>query len=61
MKQYVVTWMIDTWAETPEQAAEKVLQIMRDPESIAQVFSVIDTSTGETETVDLWMLSEEED
>lgn len=61
MKQYVVSWMIDTWAENPKEAAKQVLEIMRNPESIAQVFEVIETGTGTTEIIDLWMDEEDDD
>jgi hypothetical protein len=37
---YRVTWEIDIDAYTPKQAAKSALRIMRDPESIANVFTV---------------------
>jgi hypothetical protein len=40
VKHYIVTWVIDIEAETPEEAAEKALEIQRDPESTATVFDV---------------------
>jgi hypothetical protein len=37
---YRVTWEIDIDAESPRQAAERALEIHRDPKSIATVFEV---------------------
>jgi hypothetical protein len=41
-KNYLVTWEIDMEAATPREAAQKALDIMRDPESIGTVFKVCD-------------------
>lgn len=43
MPFYHVTWEIELWAETPEEAAADALAIQRDPESIATLFAVRDT------------------
>lgn len=40
MTEYLVTWKIYIPAETPEEAAEKALEIQRDPTSLATVFEV---------------------
>lgn len=40
MPTYLVTWIIDIEADTPRDAAQKALEIQRDPESIATVFEV---------------------
>lgn len=37
---YAVTWEIELEAETPKEAALKALQIQRDPDSLATVFTV---------------------
>ncbi len=37
---YRVTWVIDIDADTPREAAEKALEIQRDPQSIATHFIV---------------------
>jgi hypothetical protein len=42
MKSYIVKWVIDIDATSPEDAAEQALEIMRDEASIATVFSVDD-------------------
>jgi hypothetical protein len=39
-KLYRVVWEIDLYAVSPQAAAEKALQIQRDPESTATVFGV---------------------
>jgi hypothetical protein len=39
---YLVTWEIEMEAETPREAAQRALDIMRDPESIGTVFKVCD-------------------
>ena len=54
---YLVTWEIDMEAETPREAAQRALDIMRDPESIGTVFKVADGK--QVHVVDL--LDEEED
>lgn len=51
---YQVTWTIDIEdADNPEEAARKALDIQRDPNSIATVFTVIDDETGAAWKVDL--------
>ena len=40
-KDYLVIWEIDLKAESPREAAQQALEIQRDPESIATVFTVI--------------------
>jgi len=47
-----VIWEIDVDDQDPRQAAIEAQQIMRDPESIATVFTVID-DRGASITVDL--------
>lgn len=60
MKTFLVCWEIQLDAETAREAAEKALEIQRDPSSIATVFDVwaedeehdyyrIDLSKEETE------------
>jgi len=46
MAQYRVTWEIELDADTPEDAAREALAIMRDPDSIATVFTVHDQDTA---------------
>ncbi len=55
---YRVVWEIDIDAETPREAAERTLDIQRNPESIATAFDVADES-GECVHVDL--LEDEEE
>jgi hypothetical protein len=59
MKQYYVSWHIDIYADTPQEAARKALEIQRNPDSTATVFEVRDEAEGRTTTVDL--LTEEMD
>ena len=39
-KHYKVKWEIDVWARTPNQAAVRALNIQRDPNSHATIFTV---------------------
>lgn len=39
-EEYRVSWDIDIWAASPEEAASKALDIMRNPESTATHFVV---------------------
>lgn len=48
---YRVTWKIDIDADSPEEAAQKALEIQRDPNSIATVMQVKD-ATGTKHTID---------
>ena len=48
---YRVTWVIDVEANSPTEAAEKALEIQRDPESVATFFTVREGKT--TTAVDL--------
>ena len=45
---YYVTWSIELEATSPKAAAEMALEIQRDPESIATVFTVFDENGVET-------------
>lgn len=55
MPPFKVYWEIDVEeVETPEEAAQKALDIQRDPTSIATVFKVVDEETGAEKLVDLW-------
>ena len=42
VNHYRVSWIIDIWADTPEDAARLALVTQRDPDSIATVFEVSD-------------------
>jgi hypothetical protein len=52
MPTYRVKWTIDVDAESAKEAAEKALEIQRDKESTATVFSV-STKVETTEVIDL--------
>jgi hypothetical protein len=52
MPLYHVTWEIDLNAKTPKAAACKALEIQRDPQSTATVFSV-SNQKGAIHTIDL--------
>lgn len=53
MAEYFVRWEIDINAKTPEEAARHCTEIMRDPESLARYFTVIDKANGVMKFVDL--------
>ena len=42
MKFYTVTWSINLWADSPEEAALEAQRIQRDPTSLATYFTVKD-------------------
>jgi hypothetical protein len=52
MMSYRVSWEIDLDADSPREAAERALEIHRQPDSIATVFTVAD-ETGNSIQVDL--------
>lgn len=52
--EYLVTWQIDLDADSPEEAAQQAMNIMRDPLSMALVFDVTDKAANETHRVDLF-------
>lgn len=39
-REYTVTWAIEVYADTPEEAAREAQRIQQDPESVATVFDV---------------------
>ena len=43
-QRYLVTWEMDIYADSPREAAEKAWDHMRAPDSIANVFEVIDAN-----------------
>jgi hypothetical protein len=51
--EFKVRWEIDLAADSHEEAAQKALEIMNDPGSIATFFTVINSSTGKETEVDL--------
>ena len=56
MPEYIVRWEIDIDADSPREAAEKALEVVRDPASIATFFQVLDRDSleeAEWESVDL--------
>lgn len=50
---YNVIWEIDIDASSAKEAAEKALEIQRDPESIAMVFQIKSSAMKEPKIVDL--------
>lgn len=50
--EFIVNWSIDIDAEGPIDAAEKVREILLDPENTASAFEVVD-ETGKRFAVDL--------
>jgi len=50
---YRVTWAIDEWCATPEEAAQRALDTQRDPLSIATVFHVKEWPDGPEVKLDL--------
>lgn len=54
MPSFYVTWDIDIYeVDSPHEAAQDAFDLLRDPNSIATVFRVRNTSTGEETVVDL--------
>ena len=51
-QRYLVIWEMDIYADSPREAAEKAWGHMRAPDSIANVFNVLDKD-GVGTTVDL--------
>lgn len=51
--QYLVTWIIDIYAESPEDAAAQARKIQLDPKSVATVFDVQDQKSNVTTSIDL--------
>jgi hypothetical protein len=50
---YLVSWTIEIEAESPQEAAEKALEIQQDPDSIATVFDVASNGQSQAITIDL--------
>jgi len=50
---FLVTWEIDIYAESAQEAAEIARDIQTDKSNEATVFEVKNSKTGEVETVDL--------
>lgn len=54
MKQYRVTWTIDVWAESANEAARQARDAQMRYDTWATVFDVQDTETGEQVQIDLF-------
>lgn len=52
MTQYYVSWHIDVEADSFEEAAINALEIQRDPNSLATIFTVKNETTGDSRTID---------
>jgi len=52
-RHYIVTWDIDMWAGSPEEAVEMAQDLLR--QSLDWVYGVKDADTGETWSVDTEM------
>lgn len=60
MPDYHVTWEIELYADTPEDAARQARKMQLDPDSIGDVFEVIEIGgDGTSRQVDLFMIDEE--
>ena len=57
-RQFRVTWEIDEWADTPEQAARQAAEVML-RRAMESVFEVTEAMTGKKTTVDLDVCYEE--
>lgn len=57
--EFRVTWTIEVDAKTAMEAAQKALEIQRDPNSTATVFDVQFASGGQTVQVDITALNAE--
>lgn len=58
-KEYMVAWVIEIDADSPEEAALLCRTIQRDPESAATVYNVTEVG-GKTYTVDLGHIGNKE-
>ena len=54
MATYLVQWEIEIDAHNPRTAARMALQVMRDPHSTAQHFTILDEEGDWEADVDLW-------
>jgi len=52
-KSYLVNWEIEIMARTHQEAAEEAQKIQRDLDSMATVFCVVSSQTGERREIDL--------
>jgi len=50
-KHYVVTWVIDAWASSPEEAAAQIFAENFNNETEADYFHVKDERTGEVSRI----------
>lgn len=57
--RYRIMWSIDVEADNVWLAAQRALEIQRNPESIAFIFDVIDTKTTRSRTIDLLDMTEQ--
>lgn len=55
-RQYRVKWEIDIFSGSPQEAAQTALTILRDPESCALVFEVLQAGPHVPVSVDLYNL-----
>lgn len=53
MTHYLVTWEIDSEADSPEEAAMEALLVMQDKQSEALNFTVIECKTKKKYSIDL--------
>jgi len=59
MPNYYITWDIQIEADSPEDAAREALEIQRNPESIATVFTVVDEETNAAAVIDADEIAEQ--
>jgi len=53
MPEFKITWDIELNADSPEEAAEEALEIMRDIHNEALAFEVVEQGTDEYHYIDL--------
>lgn len=53
MREYLVRYEIEISAHSPEDAALRVYEIMRDPATLPPILDVVDVSSGDEVSVDL--------
>lgn len=56
MPEYRVTWVIDLDADNPVEAVKLARKMQLLPDTTATIFEVEDTTTGETQEIDLYDL-----
>ena len=60
MPEYLVTWKVDIEADSPQEAARMAVAMHRNPESIANYFTVKNKATDKEQNIDVDLLEDHE-